>query len=249
MGSVVILMAGLGAGVVFGTFGAGGSAFATPLLALIGVPGALAVASPLPALLPASLAAARRDLRSGLLDREVATLAVVGGVPGTVVGALASNLVGGPGLLVLSGVLLLVVGARILAPDAEGHADRCAARRQRRALVVGAAFVVGLLTGLLANGGGFLLVPVFILVLGLSTGQASSTSMVAVGVLSLPTLATHWYLGHIDWPVAAVFALGVLPGSLLGARVARHLPPVEARRAFGVLLVVFSVGFLARQLA
>jgi uncharacterized protein len=248
VGHVAILLTGLGVGVVFGTFGAGGSAFATPLLALVGVPGALAVASPLPALLPASLVAARRDLRSGHLDRRVATWAIIGGVPGTVLGALASSLLSGGGLLVLSGVLLLVVGARVLAPDAEGHTGRCAARRDRPVVVIGATFAVGLLTGLLANGGGFLLVPVFVLLLGLSTGQAASTSMVAVGALTLPTLATHWYLGHIDWPVAAIFALGVLPGSLLGARAARRIPTATARRAFGALLVVLSVAFLAQQL-
>ena len=52
----LILVAGLGVGVVFGTFGAGGSAFATPVLALLGVPPVMAVASPLPAMVPASIA-------------------------------------------------------------------------------------------------------------------------------------------------------------------------------------------------
>jgi hypothetical protein len=58
----------------------------------------------------------------------------------------------------------------------------------------------------------------------------------------------HWQLGHIDWPVALVFGLGVLPGSLLGARAAQRIPADRARRAFGVLLVVFATLFLARQI-
>jgi uncharacterized membrane protein YfcA len=60
--------------------------------------------------------------------------------------------------------------------------------------------------------------------------------MVAVGVLTIPTLVTHMALGHIDWPVAAMFAVGVLPGSLIGARLAPRLPADQARRAFGLLL-------------
>jgi hypothetical protein len=245
----ILLLVGLLAGTVFGLFGAGGSALATPALALAGVPGVLAVATPLPALLPASLAGARRYLRSGNLDRRVATLAVAGGVPATIAGALLSSLVDGQRLVLLSGGLLLVVGARVLLPDPVGHDARCEARRQRGGVVLAVAALVGLLTGLLANGGGFLLVPAFVLLLGLNATTASGTSMVAVGFLAVPTLLVHWQLGHIDWPVALVFGIGVLPGSLVGARLAERIPAHRARRAFGGLLVAFAVWFLARQLA
>lgn len=47
-----VAAAGLGVGLLFGLFGVGGSAFATPALALLGVPGVIAVASPLPATIP-----------------------------------------------------------------------------------------------------------------------------------------------------------------------------------------------------
>ena len=242
------LLAGLGVGVVFGMFGAGGSAFATPVLALLGVPGLLAVASPLPAMLPASFAAARRYLRSGNLDHRVARLALIGGVPGTLIGALASSLVGGPGLLVLSGLMLLVVGVRFVLPDRAGAAHRAAERRNRTGIVIGASFGVGLLTGLLANGGGFLLVPVFVLILGLSSVEAAGTSIVVVGILTIPTLATHWALGHIDWTVAAGFALGLIPGAAVGARLAQRISAERLRVAFGIMLIVFSIFFLIRQL-
>ncbi len=241
-----ILTAGLGAGALFGLFGAGGTAFATPVLALLGLPPVLAVASPLPAMLPASLVGAHGHLRSGNLDRRVAALAVAGGAPGAVLGGLASAVIDAGWLLTLSAVLLLVVGVRVLLPDPADHAATSAARRDRAGLVVALSFAVGLLAGLLANGGGFLLVPVFVVLLGLSSREASGTSMVAVGVLSLPTLAVHWQLGHIDWVIALVFALGVLPGSLLGARLALRIPAERARRAFGILLVGFAAWYLLR---
>ena len=110
------------------------------------------------------------------------------------------------------------------------------------------SFGVGLLTGLLANGGGFLLVPLFILVLGLSAVEAAGTSIVVVGILTVPTLATHWALGHIDWTVAAGFALGLVPASLLGARLIQHVPAQRARIVFGLMLTAFSAWFLIRQL-
>ncbi len=128
------VLAGLGVGVVFGLFGAGGSAFATPVLAVLGVPGLLAVASPLPAMIPAAYVSARRYMKSGNLDRRVARLAIGGGVPGTLLGALASRLVGGDILLVLSGLLLLGIGGRMLLPDRPGAAERAADRRQSTAI-------------------------------------------------------------------------------------------------------------------
>jgi uncharacterized membrane protein YfcA len=143
--------------------------------------------------------------------------------------------------------MLLAVGTRVLMPDPVGHVAACAARRNRNSLVVSAALVVGFLTGLLANGGGFLLVPLFVVILGLTSKEATGTSMLAVGALTVPTLVTHWALGHIDWPVALVFAIGMLPGSLVGAQLAQHLSAARARRAFGVVLVVFAAWFLARQ--
>jgi uncharacterized membrane protein YfcA len=242
------VLAGIGVGLVFGLFGAGGSAFATPVLAVIGVPPLLAVASPLPAMLPAAFNGARRYLQAGNLDRRVAKLAILGGVPGTLLGALASVLVGGNRLLVLSGLMLLVVGVRLLLRDSSGAAERASARRGRTWIVVGSAFVVGLLTGLLANGGGFLLVPVFILVLGLTSIEAAGTSMVVVGILTIPTLITHWALGHIDWAVAAGFAIGLVPAAAVGARLAQRIHPARSRMAFGIMLVVFSAWFLYRQL-
>ena len=242
------VLAGLGVGVVFGMFGAGGSAFATPVLAVLGVPGLLAVASPLPAMIPAAFVGARRYLRSDNLDRRVAELAVIGGVPGTLVGALASRLVGGDRLLVLSGLLLLGIGARLLMPDRAGAADRAANRRSSRSIVVGSAFGVGLLTGLLANGGGFLLVPVFVLVLGMTAVEAAGTSMVVVGILTIPTLGVHWALGHIGWTVAAGFALGLIPASVAGAQLAQHVSAERSRKAFGTMLVGFAIWFLVRQL-
>lgn len=246
MFEAAIVIAGLCTGVIFGVFGAGGSAIATPVLALLGVPGALAVASPLPGMVPAALAGARRHMRARTLDLRTVKLAVAGGLPGTVVGALASAAFGGQRLVVLSGLMLLVVGARVVLPDPTGAAERAAVRRNRTGLVVGAAFVVGLMTGLLANGGGFLLVPMFIVVFGLGASEAAGTSIVVVGALVIPTLVTHWTLGHIDWSVAAAFAAGLVPGSLAGARVAQRLPDRVTRLAFGVTLVLFAALFLIR---
>lgn len=241
-----VTVAGAGIGVLFGLFGVGGSSFATPVLGLLGVPGLIAVAAPLPATIPAAIAAAAAYVRRRELDRQVARWSISGGVPATIVGALLSGSVGGKALLIASGVVLAVVGVRILSPLTSEK--RLAGRARRRAgVVIPAAAVIGFFTGLLANGGGFLLVPLFVLVLGLTMPESAGTSLVVIAALSIPTLITHWALGHIDWAVAAAFAAGAIPGAVIGSRLVTHLPADRLRKGFGVLLIGFAVYFTVRQ--
>jgi uncharacterized protein len=246
---ILLVGAGLGVGTAFGLFGAGGSAFATPVLALMGVPAAIAVASPLPAMLPASVVGAREYFRVGMLDRRTARLAVLAGLPAVVVGAAVSRLVGGEGLLLLSGLMLLGVGARMVVPSRPGCAARGDERRERTGLVVALVAGAAFLAGMLANGGGFLLVPIFVIALGFTAARAAGTALVAAMALTIPTLLAHWMLGDIDWAVAGAFALGLVPASMFGARLGRGLPDHVTRPLFGAVLVAFSVFFLATKLA
>lgn len=108
------------------------------------------------------------------------------------------------------------------------------------------AVLIGFASGLLANGGGFLLVPLLLLALGLDMNQAAGTSMVAAAVLSVPTLLTHALIGDINWLVATPFAFGLVPGSLAGGKLAQHLSMSRLRTAFGALLVGFALWYLAR---
>jgi len=241
-----VTAAGLAVGVLFGLFGVGGSSFATPALGLLGVPGLVAVAAPLPATIPAAVVGMVAYVRRRQVEWPVARWSLLGGVPGTVVGALLSPYVGGRGLLVASGIVLALVGVRILVPLPE---ERLALHGRRRpGIVVPAAAAIGLATGMLANGGGFLLVPLFVIVLGLTMPESAGTSLVVIAVLSIPTLVTHWALGHIDWGVAAAFAAGSIPGAATGSVLAQRVPAEAMKRGFGVLLVAFAVYFIAHQL-
>jgi uncharacterized membrane protein YfcA len=225
-----------------------GSAFATPVLSLVGVPGLAAVVAPLPALLPSSVAGAWSYARGHNVDRPLARRAIVAGFPAAVAGSVTSQWVGGPALLVLSGLVLLLVGVRVAWPAAATDSAAAARRRASLPFVTTAAAVVGFSAGLLANGGGFLLVPLFLVVLGLNINEATGTSLLIAAALTVPTLATHIVMGDVVWGVAGPFALGLIPGALVGGVVAQRLPATQLRSAFGVLLVGFAGWYLARQL-
>lgn len=245
--SAGIALAGLAVGFVYGLFGIG-SAVATPVLSLLGVPGLVAVIAPLPALAPSSLAGAWSYLRGDNVDRPLARRILGGALPAAVAGAVASRHVDGRALLLLSGVVLLGVGVRVLRPGAPVDPERAARRRADTRLVVAAGTAIGFLSGLLANGGGFLLVPLLLVVLGYEITTATGTSLLIAAGLSLPTLATHLVLGDVDWLIAGAFAAGLVPAALVGGQVAQRLPTARLRRAFGVFTVAFAAWYLTRQL-
>ncbi len=236
-------------GLSLGLFGVGGSSVATPVLSLLGVPPLAAIASPLPATIGGAVLASIPYVRESETRPRAAAWTLVGGIPGAVIGALASRWAGGGRLLIASGVVLIVAGVRVALPIAQRVRDAGERRRKNRPLLVVASFVVGLFTGLLANGGGFILVPLYLLAFGLRMRQAVGTSLLVVAALAVPTLLTHAALGHIDWNVAWSFTAGVLPASIIGGSLAHRFEGPHVRRAFGIFLVLFGAAFTAVRIA
>src|SRR3954451_15695852 len=105
----VITLAGGVVGGLMGLFGVGGSSVATPVLSLLGVPPLAAIASPLVATIPGATIAAVPYVRSHDARPKAAAWSLLGAMPATILGALLSRFVGGPALLVASGVVLLTV--------------------------------------------------------------------------------------------------------------------------------------------
>lgn len=103
----------------------------------------------------------------------------------------------------------------------------------------------GVLSGLFGIGGGVIIVPLLILVLGFTATQAAGTSLAAlllpVGLLGA---LQYWQAGQVDIVNALILAVGLLLGAYLGARLGLSLPGDVIQRALGVLLVVVGVRFV-----
>jgi uncharacterized membrane protein YfcA len=235
---------GMMVGFLGGLFGKGGSAVATPLLAAIGIPPIIAVASPLPAVIPSTLVAARTYARAGCVDRSIVVWASAFGLPATLIGAIATRWIAGGALVVGTEVLLLGLGLRFILVPGQPE-ERVAEVRALRLRIAAVATVVGLISGLLANGGGFLFAPLIVVVLHRSLKEALGTSAMLATVLAVPGTIVHAWLGHIDWTVTLVFALAAVPLAGVGARVAMKMRLRPLERVYGVALATLSVAFLA----
>lgn len=105
--------------------------------------------------------------------------------------------------------------------------------------------VAGILSGLFGIGGGIVIVPLLIVLVGLTTTQAAGTSLAAL-LLPVGALGAleYWRGGFVDLRFAALLAVGLLLGAYLGARLGISLPVEVVQRGFGVLLVIVGVRFI-----
>ncbi len=165
-------------------------------------------------------------------------------MPATIVGALCTRWISGGALVLVTDILVALIGLDVLV-----HPGRAEVVRDdlphRRLKLVAVAVTVGLLGGLLANAGGFLLVPLYLAVLKLPIKTSLACSLAVAAVLAVPGTIVHAALGHIDWAVTGVFALASIPLSSLGARTALRMESVVLERVYGAGLLVLGLTMVA----
>ena len=119
---------------------------------------------------------------------------------------------------------------------------RPASRRVLRVVLVG--LVAGFLSGLFGVGGGILIVPALVLLLGFTQRLAHGTSLAAVLPIAIASLTTYAFEDKVDWKVGALLAVGAVAGAVIGTHILHRLPHDTLAIAFAVLLVATAVRLL-----
>jgi len=230
---VLALLIGASLGLV-----GGGSILTVPALVhVVGFAPRDAISASLIVVGVAATAGALLHWRLGTLDVSVAAWFGGLGALGALVGARLGRLVPGAWLMTAFAAFAVIAGLTLISRS--GLPVPPAARRHR-GLVVSTALAVGLLTGLLGVGGGFIIVPALALILRLPMARAVGTSLAVIALNCAAGLTTAAGLDPTRLAVTTVFAALALIGTLLGARTASRARPEALRRAFGVL--VLAVG-------
>ena len=109
------------------------------------------------------------------------------------------------------------------------------------AAMIAIGLIAGFMGGYVGVGGGFIMVPLFISVLGISMREASGTSLVAVCILAVPGVIEQALLGNVHVSVGLAIAVGSMPGSILGASLVKRIPESALRLLFASFLLVVAV--------
>lgn len=234
MNTLALLGAAL-IGLSLGLTGAGGSIITLPVLVyLAGVSPKEAVGISLFIVGTAALVGALQRLRGGGIHPKAALMFALSGMLGAAGGARLTPLVSGQVLMIIFAVLMLVVAANMLIGknDALSPAAEC---KPLRCLLAGLA--VGVLTGFIGVGGGFLLVPALVKFAKLPLRQATGTSLAVIAFNSAAGFLGHFGEAPPRWFLALLFAGIAAVGVLAGTALAIHLPVARLRQGFAVMVI------------
>lgn len=244
---VLVLALSLLIGVALGLLGGGGSILTVPILVYVaGMGPKEAIAASLFVVGVTSAVAAVSHARAGRVHWRTGLIFAAAGMAGAYAGGRLAEFISGTVLLVAFGLMMLATAVAMIrgrkksAPP-EGH-------RLSVPKILLEGFVVGLVTGLVGAGGGFLIVPALVLLGGLPMGAAVGTSLVVISLKSFAGLAGYMSSVQVDWGLAGAVTAAAVVGSLLGGRLTDRIHPETLRKGFGWFVVVMAVFVLTQQL-
>lgn len=139
------------------------------------------------------------------------------------------------------------VKAAVLEEDFGEEEFKLTRKNLPKAIAIGLA--AGLASGYVGVGGGFLMIPLFVSVLGVMMRKASGTSLVAIMILAIPGVIEQAFLGNINYLAGIAMAVGSIPGAVIGANLVRRVPERQLRFAFGAFLLISAVVLLGNEIA
>jgi len=256
MGQILLLaLVFLVVSTVFSTIGMGGGILYVPILLFAGFSFKQAPAISLILIVATSVAALFTFWRNRKVDWKLAlvidpatdVMAFVGGYFSALVpeSVLRGCLVG---ILMIAGTLMLKNNSRRTASEMQGggwwrwhRSFNGVDYTVNLPLVLTAAALMGILSGMLGITGGIIKLPIMVLLCGVPMDIAVATSTVMVAVTALSGLAGHAVKGQVDWHLGLVLAVAAVAGGLLGSKISISMNKARLKKMFGVIVWLIAV--------
>ncbi|WP_137147368.1 sulfite exporter TauE/SafE family protein [Mycolicibacterium sp. CR10] len=235
-------------GIALGLLGGGGSILTVPLLAYVaGMDAKQAIATSLLVVGVTSAVGAVSHARAGRVQWRTGLIFGVAGMAGAYAGGLLARFIPGTVLLIGFAVMMIATAVAMLRGRKTIQTTE-GAHRMPVPKIIAEGLVVGLVTGLVGAGGGFLVVPALALLGGLPMPVAVGTSLVVIAMKSFAGLAGYLSSVQIDWGLALAVTAAAVVGALIGARLTAMIDPDALRKAFGWFVLGMSSVILAQEI-
>ena len=233
-------------GISLGLLGGGGSILTVPLLAYVaGMDPKQAIATSLFVVGVTSAVGAITHARAGRVRWKVAGVFGAAAMAGAYGGGRLAHFVPGTVLLIAFAMIMIAAAVAMLRGRKELADDSAGPLPVAKIVLLGAT--VGMISGLVGAGGGFLLVPALALLAGLPMPVAVGTSLVVISMQSFAGLAGHLATESIDWKLAGMVTAAAVVGSVIGGLLLPHVDPATLRKAFGWFVLAMAAVVLAEE--
>ena len=254
-------------GILSGMFGVGGGFLMTPLLFFIGIPPAVAVATEANQIVASSFSGVLAHFRRKTVDLRMGTVLLIGGLAGAALGVVVFNYLKSLGqvdlLVKLCYVVFLgIIGAMMFIESLNAIRNTRSGRAPKRKkhnwihglplkmrfrtsglyisvippLIVGV--LVGILAAIMGVGGGFIMVPAMIYLLGMPTKVVVGTSLFQIIFVTAFTTMLHATTNYtVDVALAVLLLIGGVVGAQVGTRIGTRLPAEQLRILLAVMVL------------
>lgn len=237
-----LLPLGFVAGVIGSMIGLGGGFVVVPVLTFFGFSPTLAASNSLFAAFSNSVASSVSYARQKRIVYSLGIKLALLSIPGTILGAYASDVVSPPLFKLLFGVVLVASGVYIYLRRKMESKERNLSK-QVMVLVAGASFFGGIISSLFGIGGGTVFVPLMVIAIGLSMRLAAPTSQFILMFTAASGMIVHSLLGHPDYFEAGMLSIGSFIGGMVGSRLSTRVDERKLR-----LFVTIILGITAAKL-
>ncbi|MGK0740548.1 sulfite exporter TauE/SafE family protein [Leucobacter sp. Z1108] len=250
-GTLIALLLAVVVGVSLGLLGGGGSILTVPILTyLAGMPPQEAIAASLFIVGVTSAVSVFSHARAGRVRWKIGVIFGAAGMAGAFAGGILGGFIPGVVLMILFAVMMVATATAMIRgrKKTAGANESGGEKALPLARVLLDGFVVGLATGLVGAGGGFLIVPALNLLGGLPIAVAVGTSLLVIAMKSTAGLSGYLFTVQLDWPLVLSFTGIAIVGSLIGAKLAGRIPEQSLRKGFGYFVLVVGVFVLVKEI-
>ena len=274
----ILMSLGLVVGFLSGMFGVGGGFLMTPMLMLLGIPPAVAVASEANHILAASFSGFLAHMRRLNVDFLMGFILLTGGIVGSILGVFLLKYLLNIGqekifislsyifILIFVGVWMLRESLSTLKKTNKGKTNKLhehiwlhglpfKIKFRKSHLYISIippifiGFVVGVLSSIMGVGGGFILVPAMIYILGMPTQVVIGTSLLQIVFVTFVSTIMHSYINQtVDVVLSSLLLIGAVIGAQIGTRVMVKLKGEQIRFLLAIIIIIVATVLLGEIL-
>lgn len=257
----ISVIVGILIGIFSGLLGIGGGTLLVPTLRLgFGLSAIVSTATSLFVIVPTSIAGAITHIRNKTCIPAIGIICGIGGAFSSPLGVYLASISPSISLMICAGIIIAYSAINMLIkafskPKKDNRDDASTLSSDSAFMVDRATFVKAVIIGLVAGlasgyvgvGGGFIMVPMFVALLGMPMKKASGTSLIAVCILAIPGVIEQGILGNISYIAGMSLFAGCIPGAIVGAKLIKIIPEKALKLTFAGFLLVAAISLLINE--